>query len=77
MAGVGEPTLGRAGLRDHKARLPELVRHLLCPGVDNAGAEEQTAGSHHGPHHRGQADDDIRHDIGQDMIRIRDQRAAK
>ena len=45
-------------------------RHLVAAGVDDAGAEEHAVLLQQPGHHRGQGDDDIRHDVRQHQIRL-------
>ena len=48
--------------------MTEGVRHLLGPGVDDAGAEEQPAGLQELLHHGGKPYNDVRHNIGNHHI---------
>ena len=56
-------SLWRVRRMSHPAS-PQVPGHLLCPVVDDAGAQEQAVLLQEGTHLTGQADDDVRHDVG-------------
>ena len=65
ITGTGRRTsLALAGAEDVPSRFPQVPGHLLRPVVDDAGAQEQAVLLQEGTHLTGQADDDVRHDVG-------------